>query len=103
MMGVALMAERALAGLPPEMVQLIAGGGEVHPADDLTIGGRSGVAVDYGHRITLRTSRVERRDVGERLRRRSNGSCRRTIERWIHRLGHDVSLRRSVNRAVYDR
>jgi hypothetical protein len=58
------------------MVQLIAGGGELDPADDLTVPGRFGVAVDDRHRITLRACRVERRDVGELLRRRSDGCCR---------------------------
>ncbi len=86
--GVALVAERAGAGVPPEVVQLVARGRQLRPADHLAVGGRAGVAVDHGHGVALRAGRVERRDVGELLGRRGDGGGGRPIERGVHNLGH---------------
>jgi hypothetical protein len=61
--GMALVAERARASVPPEVMQLIACGRQLGPADHLAVGARASVAVDHRHGIALRAARVERRDV----------------------------------------
>src|SRR4029077_17520384 len=52
-MGMALVAERAGARVPPEVGQFVACCRQISPADDLTVRGRRGVAVDHGHRVAL--------------------------------------------------
>jgi hypothetical protein len=87
-MGMALVAERAGARVPPEVVQFVACCGQISPADYLAVRGRLGVAVDHGHRIALAAGRVERCDVGQLLGRSRYGGGWRTIERGISTLGH---------------
>src|SRR6185503_2006468 len=60
-----LVAQRARAGIPSEVVQLIACGGKLRPSDDLAVAGRLDVAVDDGHGVALRARRIVGRNVGE--------------------------------------
>jgi hypothetical protein len=87
-MGMALVAERAGTGVPPEVVQFIACRRQISPADDLPVRGRLGVAVDHGHRIALAAGRIERCDVGQVLGRSRDRGGRRAIERGVSTLGH---------------
>ena len=87
-MGMALVTERAGAGIPPEVVQLVASGRQLGPANHVTVGGRAGVAVDHGHRVALRAGRVERRYVREPFRRRRDGGSRRPVKRGVRTLRH---------------
>src|SRR5204862_91840 len=64
---VALVAEGARARVPAEVVELVARGRQLRPADDPAVGRRAGIAVDHGHGVALPSGRIERRDVGELL------------------------------------
>ncbi len=77
---VALVAERARAGVPAEVMELVAGGRQLGPADHVSVGGRVGVAVDHGHRVALLAGRVVGRDVSEALRRRRDRGSGRAVE-----------------------
>jgi hypothetical protein len=87
-MGMALVAERAGARVPTEVVQFVPCCRQISPADDLTVRGRLGVAVDHGHCIALAAGRIERCDVGQLLGRSRYGGGRRAIERGVSTLGH---------------
>jgi hypothetical protein len=87
-MGMALVAKRAGARVPPEVVQFVACCGQISPADDLAVGGRLGIAVDHGHRIALAAGRIERCNVSQLLGGSRYGGGRRAIERGINTLGH---------------
>ena len=91
---VALVAERAGAGVPAEVMQLVAGGRKLGPSDHVSVAGRATVTVDHGHRVALFTGRVVSCDVGEALGRRRDRGCGRAVEGGIGRLGHRNSHRR---------
>ena len=57
------------AGVPAEVVQLVALVGHLHVADDLGVGLRLGIDVDHGDRVGFLAVGIEGRDVGERLGR----------------------------------
>ena len=65
---VALVAERARAGVPAEVVELVAGGGQLGPAHHLAVRSLRQVAVDDGHGVSLPPRGVVRGHVGEGLR-----------------------------------
>src|SRR5207247_2308485 len=81
-------AERAGAGVPPEVMQLVPGGRELGPADHPAVGRRAVIAVDHRHRVALCTGRVERRDVRERLGRSAHGGSRGPIEGGVRHVRH---------------
>src|SRR6266581_1063622 len=71
--GVPGVGERAAAGVPPEMVQLVSAGRQVGPADDLAVLGRLRVGVEHGERVRLLRGAVEDDHVGELLGRGADG------------------------------
>ena len=71
------------AGVPPEVVELVADVGHVEPADDLAVGARAVLEVDDGQRVGCAVAvraRVERDDVGVGLVGRRDGVRRRGVE-----------------------
>src|SRR6185437_5585345 len=75
--------ERAAARVPPEMVQLVSAGGQVGPADDLTVPVRRRVGVEHGERIRLLRGAVEDDHVGELLGRGAAGGRGAPVERRV--------------------
>ena len=69
-------AKAGRARVPAEMVQLVAGIRHVDLADDLRVGARAGIDVDDGYRVGLLPVGVERRHIGQFLRRRFRGHSR---------------------------
>src|SRR5207302_2974959 len=62
-----LMTQRAGAGIPAKVMQLIARCRQLRPADHLAVGRRLGVAVDHRHGVALRAGGIERRYIRELL------------------------------------
>ena len=89
---VALVAERAGTGVPPEVMKLIARGRQVRPTHHLAVGGRVGVAVDYSHRVALLARGVKGRHVGELLGRGGDRGGGRAVEGGVLSLGHLASF-----------
>ncbi len=90
-------AQAGAAGVPAEMMQLVAGVRHVDLADDLAVAARAGRHIDHRDRIRLLAVRVEGRDVGQRLRRGLHGHAGRRVEGGIGLPGcHDDSLRRRI-------
>ena len=76
-------AQRRGAGVPAEVVQLVAHVGHVEPADQLAVGRRALLDVEHGQRVRRAVAvraGVERRDVRVRLGRRRGGGARGGIE-----------------------
>ena len=73
-------AERRAAGVPVEMVQLVAHIGHFQRVDHLGIRGRVGVAVHHGHRIRFARTWVEDGDVGQTLLRSLHRQPRRRVK-----------------------
>ena len=69
--------QRRRAGIPAEMVELVALVGHRHGVDDLAVGRRAGLHVDHRERVGLREVRAEQQGVGEFLRRRLHRKFRR--------------------------
>src|SRR6266540_1012481 len=84
----ALVTERARAGIPAEMVQLVPGRRQLRPAHHLAVARRASVAVHDRHGVELLTGRVEGDHIGELLWRRSNRRRGRTIERRVRIASH---------------
>ena len=97
----ALMAQRARTRIPAEMVQLVAGGRQLRPPNHLAVPGRPLVAVDHGHRVTLHAGRIERRHIGQPLRRRRHRHRRRPIKGGIRGRGHRTSEHRAMGQAGF--
>src|SRR5215216_5668477 len=87
---VALMAEGGRAGVPAEVVQFVAGRGQLAPADHLPEVVRGLIDIDHRHGVLGPAGRVERGHVGQPLRRRSNRLGRAAVERRIGRVRHDL-------------
>src|SRR5436190_22902236 len=85
-----LMTQRTRAGVPSEVMQLVARRRQLAPADHLTVGRRLGVTVDDGHRIVLLALGVERRYIRELLGRSRGRGGRRPIEGGIRTRGHRI-------------
>ena len=76
------------AGVPAEMVELVALVGHRHRVDDLAEGGRAGLHVDHRERVGLREVRAEQQGVGEVLRRSFHRKLRRCVEGRIRPHRH---------------
>jgi hypothetical protein len=77
-------AQRRRAGVPAEVVQLVADVRHVQPADGRAVRRRAGLQVDDGQRVGPRVAigaRVERDDVGKLLGRRLRRQTGRGVER----------------------
>src|SRR5882757_4096064 len=85
---VSLVHECAGAGIPTEMVQLVALGGQVGPADDLAVARRARVDIQHGQRIRLLPGPVEGDHVGELLGRGRGCITGAAVERRIGVWGH---------------
>ena len=94
-------AQRRGAGVPAEVVQLVADVGHVEPADDLAVGRRAGLEVEdrqrVGRAVAVR-ARVQRDDVGEGLGRRAGRDGGGGVEAGIRSpAGHKRCLLRDVD------
>jgi len=69
-------AQAGTAGVPAEVVQLVAGPRQGRPAHDLRIGRRPGIHVDHGQAIRTRAPRIELRHVRVLFRRGLHGQAR---------------------------
>src|SRR6516164_2875751 len=78
-----LRTQAGRAGIPTEMVKLIAGMRGLDRAEDFRIGRRFRIDVDDGYPVGLLSLRIERRHIGERLRRRLRRLSGRGIEARI--------------------
>jgi hypothetical protein len=76
-------AERAGAGIPAEVVQLVAHAGQLGEPDDLGVRRRVGVHVHHGERVGLVSGAGERREIGQLLGRGGGGFRRRAVERRV--------------------
>src|SRR6266498_2993731 len=85
---VALVAQCAGAGVPAEVVQLVAGGRQLAPADHPAELRRGHVTVDHRNGILHLARRVERGHICQPLRRRGNRVSRGAVKRGIQHLGH---------------
>ena len=68
------------AGVPTEMVELVALVGHRHRVDDLAVCGRAGLHVDHRERVGVREVRAEQQGVGEVLRRSFHRKLRGCVE-----------------------
>ena len=80
------------AGVPAEMVELVAGIRHRHRADDLGIGRRLRIDVDDRDAVGLLPLGIERRHIGELFGRRLHRHARRRIEGRIGCPGRHVEL-----------
>jgi hypothetical protein len=86
---VALVTERAGAGIPAEVVQLVAGGRQLRPADHhLAVVGGGRVGVDRRHGVPGLAGRVVGGHVRQPLRWRGDSVGRAAVEGRIRGLGH---------------
>ena len=76
------------AGVPAEMVKLVALVGHRHRVDDLAVCRRAGLHVDDRERVGLREVRAQQQGVGEVLGRRFHRQFRRSMEGRIRSHGH---------------
>ena len=76
-------AEARRAGVPAEMMQLVAGVRHGDRVDDLRIARRFGIDIHHGDAVRHFPLRIERRHVGDGLGRRLHGKARRRIEARI--------------------
>ena len=76
-------AEVRAAGVPAEVVQLVAAVGEVGPADQPAEARAGGVGVHHAERVALAVAGGEQRHVGQLLGRRLGGEARGGIERRV--------------------
>ncbi len=75
------VAEGGAAGVPTEMVELVAGAGHVEPADHLRVVSRTRLDVDDGKRVGPgRAVAVEGGDIGQLFGRGGGGVLRRAVE-----------------------
>ena len=98
--------QRRRAGIPPEMVKLVALVRHRDGVDDLAVGRRSGLHVDHRERIGFREVRAEQQGIGKIFGRRFHGELRRCVEGRVgpdcHRtaslLNGCIQSRRSLRR-----
>src|SRR5262249_14969071 len=83
-------AQTRRAGVPTEMVELVADLGRGHVADDLGVRRRFRIDVDDGDAVRGFSVGIEGSDVGERFGRRLRRLARRGIKTWIRRPGGHV-------------
>jgi hypothetical protein len=91
---VPLVLQRARAGVPAEVVQLVADGRQVGPPDHAAVPGRLRVDVDHRERIRPLPGAVEGDHVGQLLPRRLDRLTGAAVEGRIHGrrgLAHRVS------------
>ena len=89
--------ERGAAGVPAEVVELVADVGHVEPVQHLAVGRRAGVQVDHRQRVGPRTVAREQRRVAEALALGLHGQSRRGVEGGVgtQRFEHGGLLRRT--------
>ena len=85
-------AEGGAAGVPAEVVELVARGRHRRAADDLRVGSRSRVDVDDRQPVRPPALGVEVDDVGEALGRRLCGQSRRRVEARVGRPGCHLAV-----------
>ena len=78
--------QRRRAGIPSEVVKLVALVRHRHGVDDLAVGRRSRLDVDHRERIGFREVRAEQQGIGKGFGRRFHGQLRRCVK---SRVGPD--------------
>src|SRR5919202_1755974 len=83
-------AKRRAAGVPAEVVQLIAGSRHLHAPDDLTVSLRARIGIEDSERVRAPVTvavqgcaRVQDRHIGKLLSRRMHRHARRGVETWV--------------------
>src|SRR5262249_38315247 len=78
--------------IPPKMVELVAGLGSRHVADNLGIRRRFRIDIDDCDVVGGFSVGIEGRDIGERFGRGLRRLARRGVKTWIRRPGGHVIL-----------
>ena len=93
------------AGVPAEMMELVALVRHRHRVDDLAVSRRAALHIDDCERVGLREIAAEQRGIGEFLRRPFHRELRRRVKGRIRSHGHGVSFPICVERnptAIYE-